>query len=364
MLFNSVSGLCERRLILNWRVDPELVVKHLPRPFRPRLVNGKAIVGVDILKLANMRLTGLPGFTGFSTENAVDRVSVEWDEGGAVVKGLYVPYRYSPSAVNTIVSMTRLFPTVFTFANFAFSERGGIYRVTVRGEQNQFELEARQSKEFSDKSVFKSAKEASDFHRDSRISYSPSADENVLDAVYLKSLDWQAKPLEVKRISCSYVERLYPKAAFDSALIMFDTKHEWHGLGAITVQGAWAEKNPVEEKPSPKAAKAASAKTGGAKPAAKPAAMPAVKKSEPAKKIATKKPADKKAVVTKATAKKPVAKKPAAKKPAAKKDATAKKPVAKKAVPAKKTVPAKKPATKKVVQKKSAAKARSKSGSK
>src|SRR5579885_1217553 len=169
MLLQSISGLCVRRLILNWRVDPAAVKKHLPRPliFRPRLVNGQAIVGIDILKLTHMRPSGLPSFTGFETQNAVDRIAVEWDEAGTIVQGFYVPARYSPSTVNTLVSMARLFPTVFTHAQFYFDDKANKYRVSIVAGANRLDLEAHETDNFSSESTFGTLQEASNFHRDS-----------------------------------------------------------------------------------------------------------------------------------------------------------------------------------------------------
>lgn len=249
MIFNSVTGVCERRVILNWRVDPKLVAKQLPHPFRPRLVNGKAIVGIDVLKLVDMRPTGFPSFAGFATANAVDRISVEWDEGGSTVHGLFVPNRYSPSAVNAIVSIARLFPTVFKHATFEFEERNGKYRISLVMGGNRLDVEAKESNQLETKSVFKTVQDASDYHGDSKISYSPSHDSDIFDAVYLKTLDWNASPLKIQAVRYTFIDRLYPNAEFDSALIMKNTRHEWHGLGAINKKGAFATEKQQSAEP-------------------------------------------------------------------------------------------------------------------
>jgi|GEM_PF-1202959 Uncharacterized conserved protein (COG2071). len=252
MIFNSVTGVCDRRVILNWRVDPKLIAKQLPHPFRPRLVNGKAIVGIDVLKLFDMRPTGFPSFAGFATENAVDRISVEWEEGGSTVQGLFVPNRYSPSAVNALVSIARLFPTVFKHATFDFEERNGKFRISLIMGGNRLEMEAKESDQLEAKSVFKTAQSASDFHRDSKISYSPSHDSDIFDAVYLKTLDWNATPLKVHSLSYTFIERAYPGAEFDSALIMKSTRHEWHGLGAINTKNTFATDKRTSLEPAKK----------------------------------------------------------------------------------------------------------------
>lgn len=330
MLIQAVSGICERRIILNWRVDPALVAKHLPRPFRPRLVKGHAIVSVEVLQLVGMRPTGMPRIAGFHTQNAVDRIAVEWNEGGSILHGFFVPSRYSPSAVNTLISLTRLFPAVFKHARFRFERAGVHYRVSVAAEGNRLSFDANESSIFSEKSAFDSMNMASEFHRDAKISYSPAHEEGTYDGIYLKSFDWHATPLEVINVHYDYIEKTFPGAVFDSAFVVRNTKHEWHGMGSI--------KNAVKEVGKEKAHVSAPAEKPTA--AAKPATKEVVKKAS-AKAAANKGPAKTSKKQT-ATHKKSTAKS----KTASKSKTTAK------TKPAAKTTASKKPSTKKPTAKK------------
>jgi hypothetical protein len=40
-----LAGVVDRRLLINYSVDPDVIAKVLPRPFRPQLVQGRAVAG-------------------------------------------------------------------------------------------------------------------------------------------------------------------------------------------------------------------------------------------------------------------------------------------------------------------------------
>jgi hypothetical protein len=80
-----INGLIRRRLLVNFRVDEDLMRSFLPAPFRPKLHRGYAIAGICLIRLERIRPIGLPSFCGISSENAAHRIAVLWDEpsGGA-----------------------------------------------------------------------------------------------------------------------------------------------------------------------------------------------------------------------------------------------------------------------------------------
>ena len=83
----SMSSVIERRLLVNYRVDPEVAAKllaplQLPAPLRPQLVNGWAVAGICLIRLGRLRPSRLPGWAGMRTENAAHRIAVEWDSTG------------------------------------------------------------------------------------------------------------------------------------------------------------------------------------------------------------------------------------------------------------------------------------------
>jgi hypothetical protein len=64
-----MSSVIERRLLVNYRVDPEVAARllaplQLPTPLWPQLVNGWAVAGICLIRLGKLRPTGVPGWAG------------------------------------------------------------------------------------------------------------------------------------------------------------------------------------------------------------------------------------------------------------------------------------------------------------
>ena len=88
-----IRGLIDRRILVNYRVKPEVLARLVPAPFRPKLINGMGMAGVCLIGLKHLRPTFLPAFLGFSSENAAHRIAVEWDDNGETKEGVFVPRR-------------------------------------------------------------------------------------------------------------------------------------------------------------------------------------------------------------------------------------------------------------------------------
>jgi len=43
-----ITGWIDRRILVNYRVDPEVMAKYLPEPFEPQLVDGYGVAGGSI----------------------------------------------------------------------------------------------------------------------------------------------------------------------------------------------------------------------------------------------------------------------------------------------------------------------------
>ena len=77
-----IRGLIDRRILVNYRVDPDMLKKLLPQPFRPKIIKDVGIAGICLIRLKDIRPSGFPGGVGISSENAAHRIAVEWDEQG------------------------------------------------------------------------------------------------------------------------------------------------------------------------------------------------------------------------------------------------------------------------------------------
>ncbi len=51
MITTTMECTIERRLLVNYRIQPEFVAALLPRPFRPQLISGLAVGGVCLIRL-------------------------------------------------------------------------------------------------------------------------------------------------------------------------------------------------------------------------------------------------------------------------------------------------------------------------
>jgi hypothetical protein len=85
-----IRGIIDRRILVNFRVDPDVLARLLPAPFRPKLVNGAGMAGVCLIRLKDIRPRFLPSFLGISSENAAHRIAVEWDQEGKIGEGAIV----------------------------------------------------------------------------------------------------------------------------------------------------------------------------------------------------------------------------------------------------------------------------------
>ena len=100
MKIPKIEGVIERRLLINFAADPEIIRQIIPFPFRPKLYQDKSIVGICLIRLKQIRPSGLPSFLGISSENAAHRIAVEWTEDGETKEGVFIPRRDSSSFFN------------------------------------------------------------------------------------------------------------------------------------------------------------------------------------------------------------------------------------------------------------------------
>jgi hypothetical protein len=68
MKIPAITGIIRRRILLNYRVTPEVIQKILPANFRPKLVDEYAIAGVCLIRLEEIRPKGMPRIVGISSE--------------------------------------------------------------------------------------------------------------------------------------------------------------------------------------------------------------------------------------------------------------------------------------------------------
>jgi hypothetical protein len=230
MKIPTIEGVIDRRILINFTVDEEVLKKFLPQPFSPKLVEGKGLAGICLIRLKNIRPFGLPGFVGIGSENAAHRIAVEWTENGQVKSGVYVPRRDTNSLLNHWAG-GRIFPGVHHRAKFDMVENASTYKLNIVSDDNNIiSISAKQTKDFNAKSIFQNLETASEFFKTGSIGFSPN--KSGYDGLELKTLTWQVEPLLVDNVKSSFFEneKVFPKGSvhFDNALLMRNIKHKWN----------------------------------------------------------------------------------------------------------------------------------------
>jgi hypothetical protein len=232
MRLPKVHGTIKRRLLINYRVDPEVIRRQLPSSFRPKLHKGHAIAGICLIRLENIRPRRFPKVAGISSENGAHRIAVLWDDDTGTHEGVYIPRRDTGSLVNHLVG-GRLFPGEHQRATFrVVDDRGGIalHMQSADGEV-AVEVVGRTTDRLPESSTFGTVAEASAFFEGGSVGYSATSGGRRLDGVVLKTESWKVEPLAIDRVRSTFFDNpsLFPPGsiAFDCGLLMRDIPHEW-----------------------------------------------------------------------------------------------------------------------------------------
>src|SRR5947209_4977710 len=103
MRIPKLRGIIRRRILVNFRIDPAVMQRVLPKPFRPKLLADAAVAGICLIRLEGLRPRFLPPSIGLSSENAAHRVAVRWGSDHDGQEGVYIPRRDTSSFVNRLV---------------------------------------------------------------------------------------------------------------------------------------------------------------------------------------------------------------------------------------------------------------------
>ncbi len=233
-----ISGVIDRRILVNYRIDPDVLAEHLPPPFKPQLVNGSAVGGICLIRLRAIRPRFVPGWLGLSSENAAHRFAVQWDHDGQQHHGVYIPRRDTSSLLNAWAG-GRLFPGRHYRADFVSKEQNDHYEVSLRSHDQvtQLSVVGSVAEDIPESSVFSSLAEASKFFEEGSLGYSDTDQAEEFDGLELYTDAWQVQPLAVTSVQSSYFENreVFPAGSteFDCALLMCDIPHQWRGRESL-----------------------------------------------------------------------------------------------------------------------------------
>ena len=230
----DVDGTVDRRLLLNFRVDPDIAGRLVPPPFRLNVSKGAAIAGICLIRLTELRPHGIPRAFGITTESAAHRFAVEWDtedhdDGG---HGVYIPRRETNSRLSVLLG-GRAFPGEHHRARFDVSEDNRRFEIALQSADgsNRVSVTARPDHELPSHSIFRDVEEASEFFRRDTLGYSRTREAGCYDGLELQAAQWHIDPLAVDDVTSSFFDdpSIFPPGTveFDCALSMRRTRARW-----------------------------------------------------------------------------------------------------------------------------------------
>ena len=235
-----IQGVIRRRILANFRIDPQVMQRQLPSRFRPKLHDGFAVAGICLIRLEHIRPRLMPEIVGLNSENAAHRVAVLWDEDGVTREGVFISRRDTNSQLNHLLG-GRIFPGEHHQASFSVAESESEIKLSMKSMDAavEVEIEGRVADELPSTSIFSSLQQASSFFEGGALGYSVTREQGRLDGLKLETKEWRVEPFEVGRVHSSYFsdEEKFPIDAigFDHALIMRNVAHEWHSADDLYV---------------------------------------------------------------------------------------------------------------------------------
>ena len=238
MRIPTIRGLIDRRVLVNFRVDPQVLARVCPAPFRPQTVNGFGVAGICLIRLKQIRPKAFPAFLGIGSENAAHRIAVEWDKDGVTQTGVYIPRRDTSSLLNSFVG-GRIFPGVHYRARFDVRETDNEYHIAMGSVDGSAHLavDGRTTDKLPDDSIFATLAKCSQFFEAGSLGYSPASTTDQFDGLELRTINWDVKPLAVTNVQSSFFDDrdAFPDGsiAFDNALLMRGIDHQWHSRESL-----------------------------------------------------------------------------------------------------------------------------------
>src|SRR6266545_2963995 len=233
MWLDMIHGTIERRVLLNYRLDPATLQRALPRPFRPKLYRGYGVGGVCMIRFSGLRPRFAPRWLGLGSENAAHRIAVEWEQDGESREGVFIPRRDTGSRFNQMFG-GRAFPGIFQRSVFEAQESSSSVSVRIVRSDGGDEVAfaGKLAETLPPTSIFPSLAEAVGFFSLGATGYSATHDDGHYHGMELRCLDWTVVPLAVEQArSCFFDDHeRFPTgtAQLDCALLMRGIAHEWH----------------------------------------------------------------------------------------------------------------------------------------
>jgi hypothetical protein len=116
-----IEGIIRRRILLNFRTDPEIIQPLLASPLKVLTTNGFSIIGICLIGMQNLRPKGFPAGVGLSSENMAHRVAIRYPAREGFKDGVFIWRRDTDQCLMALLG-GRLFPGVQRRADFTIHE--------------------------------------------------------------------------------------------------------------------------------------------------------------------------------------------------------------------------------------------------
>lgn len=220
-----MAATVERRLLVNYRVDPDVAAALLPAGLRPQLVGGSAVAGVCLIRLAAFRPAWFAPRIGLRSENAAHRVAVEWDAPEGVRTGVFIPRRHSASHL-AVLAGGRVFPGVHERAAVQSAEKPEQLSVRIDAADLHVQVDVTIVPDL-ESTLFPDLASASAFFQKDAVGWSPTRS-GGLEALRLDTDSWRVGAATATRLESSFFDALPSGSArFDSVLVMRDVPVVW-----------------------------------------------------------------------------------------------------------------------------------------
>jgi hypothetical protein len=246
-----IRGVVRRRLLVNYRVDTDVMRGWLPAPFEPLLHRGWAVAGICLIRVEQLPRSLARFGRGLGSENAAHRVAVRWAEGDEVHEGVYVCTSHTDSLLGHLARSTVL-PGEQHRARFRVNDDGREIGLSMRSSNRRVTVEVagHATAAMPPSSIFGSIREASVFFERGSVGYAPSVGGRGYEGVAAEAPHWAVHPLAVTHVRASFFDdgtRFPPGSVeFDHALVMRDIEHVWRGLPEM----ARERSGPVSHEPA------------------------------------------------------------------------------------------------------------------
>ncbi len=221
----QMAATIERRMLINYRLDPDVARGLLPASLRPQLVDGSAVAGICLLRLGSFRPGWVRPEVGWGAENAAHRIAVEWDGPEGTRSGVYVPQRHSASWL-PVAAGARVFPGIHHHARFEVTESAERLQLAMTAPGVDVVADVAIPGTWSS-TLFPTLADASEFFQAGSIGWSPDR-RGRLEGLQLATDRWSVRAGEPTRVKSSFFDGLPAGSAqLDDVLVMRNVPITW-----------------------------------------------------------------------------------------------------------------------------------------